>query len=126
MAAKQLPAEDRILAFYRAFVARYEAEVLALRYLYDENGQWPKKVNKLDPDPAGEKHTWQPNTVLFWEWRTRLDDFARELRDNNDPLDPYRAFIAQERRKGMGRDKAFEWIHAQDFPGYFKDWACSY
>lgn len=125
MGKKTIPAEDRIAQFFKMFFDQHQEKILSMRYAYEANGRFPEEVDKLDPDHRQERHTWQPNTVLYWEWRRALENFAIEMRMQGHPLDLIRALTAIERRAGVGRAGAVKWMKDQDFPRYFKDWCTS-
>lgn len=122
MPIKTPSAEVRIAAFLALFQEAHAARFLVMSYDYDENGEFPEGINRLNPDPTGERHTWQPNTQLYWTWRRALETFASRLKEEGHPLDIYRALIALERRPGMGMHRAADWIRSQDFPKFYQDW----
>jgi hypothetical protein len=122
MASKKPPAEDRIRQFFEAFLSTHRAHFEQLRYSYDTNGQFPEGVNRFDHDPSEERHQWQPNSQLYWQWRRALEDFAGKMRAEKSPLDIYASLTALERRAGMGMHRAADWIRSQDFPKYYQDW----
>lgn len=122
--SRKLPSpESRIASFLALFVEAHQKHFEELRYLYDDNGAFPEGINRLNPDPAGERYNWEPNNQLYWQWRSALETFAHKLREEKNPLDIYRALTALERRAGMGMYAADHWIRTQeDFPKYYRDW----